>query len=83
MFPDDPYRCFDEHPEHEAEPSPLCSSFPLIAEVVEGLLHGLPKLLPECLWIEGEEFLVERTNCFLVIRHMQRFLDRVSARAPM
>ena len=82
MLPDDSYGCFDEYPEHVAQQSALCLSFPLIAEIVEGLLHRLPKPLPEYSWIEGQEFLVEPTNCFLVIHHIQRFLDRGRALAP-
>ncbi len=83
MFLDNPYGCFDEQPEHEAEPSWLCLLFPFIAEVIERLLHGLSKLLPEGSWIEAEEFLVESASCFLVIHHRQRFSDRVSALGPM
>jgi len=37
-------------------------SKPCIAEVVEGLLHGLSKPLPEAPWVEGKEFLVKSTS---------------------
>ncbi len=72
MFLDDPYGCFDEHPEHKAEQSLLRLTVPFVAEVIERLLHGLPQPLPECWWIEAKEFLVESTNCFLVKRHTQK-----------
>lgn len=42
---------------------------------MERLLHRLAKPLPEPSWIESEEFLVENTNCVVVIRH--RVLGRL------
>lgn len=63
----------NKQPEHEAKPFLLCLSFLFIVQIIESLLHRLPKPLPEGLWIEAEEFLVERTNCVLVIRHKQKF----------
>ena len=41
--------------------------FPFLIEIIEGLLHGFPKPLPEPSWIEVEEFLVESTSCCLSI----------------
>ena len=61
MFLENPYTCFDKYPEHEAKPSTLCLSF--IVEVIECLLHGLSKPLPEPSRIEVEEFLVEGAGC--------------------
>jgi hypothetical protein len=60
MFPDDPQRCFAKRPQYETEPSGLCLPFP--AEIVECLLHGLPKPLPKDSRIKSEEFLVKSMN---------------------
>ena len=75
MFLGDSYGCFEECPEYEAEQPTICLPFPFIAQVVERLLHGLAKPLPEDSWIEAEEFLVESLNGVLVIRH--RVLGRL------
>ena len=62
MLSKNPYGSFDERPEHKAEQFLLRLLF-LVPKIMERLLHRLPKLLLELLWIEGKEFLVERTNC--------------------
>jgi hypothetical protein len=62
MFPDDPHGCFDKYPEHKTGPFVLRLLFPFVAQVIERLLHRLPKSLSEASWIESEEFLVKTTN---------------------
>ena len=60
---------FDEYPENSAEHSSIGLSFLFPVQIIERLLHGLSKPLPEPSWIEVEEFLVEGMNCVLVIHH--------------
>jgi hypothetical protein len=73
-----PMAVSNECPQHETEPSVFCLSSPFVAEIVERLLHGLAKPLPELSWIKSEELLVESPNCFLFIHCMQKFSNRVS-----
>ena len=63
MFSNDSYGCFDKYPENKTGPSIFRLLFPFSAQIVERLLHGLPKLLSKTLWVEAEEFLVESTKC--------------------
>ena len=65
MFPDDSQGCFDKYPENKSGPSVFRPRFPFIAQVIERLLHGLSKSLPEASWIESEEFRVKSTNIHL------------------
>ena len=62
MFPEDSHGCFDKYPENKSGPSVFRLLFPFIAQVVECLLHGLPKPFPKTSWVEAEEFLVRITN---------------------
>ena len=62
MLSKNSYGSFDERPEYKAEQALLCLLFPFLIEIIEGLLHGFPKPLPEPSGIEVEEFLVESTN---------------------
>ena len=65
MFPDNSNGCFDKCPQHETEPSTFCLSLP--AEIIERLLHGLPKLLSEPAWIKGKKLFVENISRGLFI----------------
>jgi len=69
MLSKNSYGSFDERPEYKAEQALLYLLFPFLIEIIERLLHGFPKPLPEPSWIEAEEFLVEGMNCALVRHH--------------
>jgi len=77
MFPNDPDGCFGEYRKHKESARGLV--FPFIAEVMERLLHGLPKPLPELSWIEIDESFVKRTNVCLHLL-INRSLERRSNR---
>ena len=81
MLSKNSYSSFEERPEYKAEQSLL--RLPLLStNVIEGLLHGLAKSLPEFSWIEVEEFPVENMNCSPVIRHTQSSSGKASALVP-
>ena len=67
MFANDSESCFGKNCQQEESMVRLLFLFP--AEVMECLLHGLPKLLPERSWIEAEEFPIESRNHVSVKRH--------------
>ena len=82
MLSKNSYGSFDEYPKYGAEQCSVCLAFLFVVEIIERLLHRLSKLFLELSWIESEEFLVERANSLLVIHHIQRFSDKVSALEP-
>ena len=63
MLSKNSYGSFDERPEYKAEQSFFRLPF-LMPKIVERLLHGLSKLLPESSRIKAEESSVENMNCF-------------------
>ena len=65
MFAEYSYACFSEHPKQETKQSVVCLSFPV--KVVERLLHGFPKLVPESPRVECKEFPVQSTCCLWFI----------------
>ena len=71
MFPDDPKGGFDKYPKNKSGPAVLRLLLSFPAQVVERLLHGLAKPLPESSRVKAEEFLVKRVNCPLRICHAQ------------
>ena len=78
MFPDDSNGSFDKYPENKSGPSGSRLA-PFSAQVVEGLLHRLPQSLPEAMWIESEEFLVESAKGLWLKDHVRTSLDKGSA----
>lgn len=68
MFLNNGDGCLNEYRKNKKSASGLLFLFML--EIVECLLHRLPKLLPKPARIEAEEFLVEHRNCALVINHI-------------
>ena len=66
MLPNDSDSCFTEYRQQEE----ALSGFLLITEVLERLLHGLPKTLPERSWIKGKKLFVERMNHVPVIQQI-------------
>jgi len=81
MLSKNSYGSFDEHPKDKAKQFFFRLTF-LIPKILECLLHRLCKPLLESWWIKIDEFFVESLNSLLLIHHMQRSLDRVSALVP-
>ena len=73
---------FDERPEDETKQFFFRLPF-FIAKILERLLHGLAKSIPEFSWIKGDELSIESMDCLLVIDHTQKSLGKVSAPAPV
>lgn len=72
---------FDERPENKTEQ--FLFRFPFfVAKIVERLLHGLTKLIPESPGIEVEESSVESPNYSLFTHGLQTSSGKVFALVP-
>ena len=69
MFANDPKSCFCKNCKQEESVARLLFWFP--AEIMECLLHGLPKPLPERSWIKSQKLFVESMNHVPVIQHIR------------